>query len=219
MLAALIFRGVAFEFRHKAARAATKKFWNGAFFGGSLVAAFSQGIILGAFIQGVSVEARAYAGGAFDWLSPFSLMVGAAVVIGYVLLGSCWLILKTEGALQAGAVKWAQRSLIGVAVAMGAVSLATLSIDPRVTARWGVSMTSIDIGKFLFVAPIPLAALGLIVWLWRDITAISKKSVPDWRPYLLAAGVFATGYLGLAVSLFPLSRPVRTHGLGDGGAG
>ncbi|MEL7492180.1 MAG: cytochrome d ubiquinol oxidase subunit II [Pseudomonadota bacterium] len=206
MLAALIFRGVAFEFRHKAVRATTKKFWNGAFFGGSLAAAISQGVILGAFVQGVTVEARSYAGGPFDWLSPFSLMVGAAVAIGYILLGACWLILKTEGVLQARARTWARRALIGVAVAMATVSLATLSIDPRVTARWGVSMAAIDFTKFIFVAPIPLAALALIIWLWRDIAAV-PKGAPDWRPYLLAAGVFAAGYVGLAVSLFPYLVP------------
>jgi len=206
MLAALIFRGVAFEFRHKAVRKRTKMFWNGAFFGGSLVAAFSQGIILGAFIQGISVEGRAYAGGAFDWLSPFSLMTGISVVIGYVLLGACWLILKTEGTLQEAAKKWARRALIGVAVSMVAISLATLSIDSRVTLRWGISMSSLDFGKFVFVAPIPLASVGLIVCLWRDIAGQQSKA-PDWRPYLLAAGIFATGYLGLAVSLFPYLVP------------
>ncbi len=204
MLAALIFRGVAFEFRHKAVRPATKHFWNGAFFGGSLAAALSQGIILGAFIQGVAVEGRAYAGGGFDWLTPFSLLTGFAVIIGYVLLGSCWLILKTEGALHDGAKKWARRSLVGVTLAMAAASLATLSIDPRVTERWGVSMSQIDISKFALVAPIPLIGGVLIAMLWRDL---NLKTAPDWRPILLAAGIFLTGYLGLAVSLFPYNVP------------
>ncbi|GJL90624.1 cytochrome d ubiquinol oxidase subunit II [Hyphococcus sp.] len=206
MLAALIFRGVAFEFRHKAVRQPTKRFWNGAFFGGSLIAALSQGIILGAFVQGVEVDGRAYAGGGFDWLTPFSLLTGFAVVIGYVLLGSCWLILKTEGPLHDGAQKWARRSLIGVALAMAAVSLATLSIDPRVTARWGVSMAHIDFSKFAAVAPIPLIGGVLIAALWRDLN-LKASPAPDWRPILLAAGVFLTGYLGLAVSLFPYNVP------------
>ncbi|MEX6632734.1 cytochrome d ubiquinol oxidase subunit II [Hyphococcus lacteus] len=204
MLAALIFRGVAFEFRHKAVRNTTKRFWNGAFFGGSLAAAFSQGIILGAFIQGIEVSGRAYAGGGYDWLTPFSLMVGAAVVVGYVLLGSCWLILKTEGATRDGARKWARRTLIGVGLAMAAISLATLSIDPRVTERWGISMTEIDFGKFLFVSPIPLAGAVLIGFLWRELT---RNSSNDWLPIVLAAGIFLTGYLGFAVSLFPYNVP------------
>lgn len=205
MLAALIFRGVAFEFRHKAVRQPTKRFWNGAFFGGSLVAALSQGVILGAFVQGVAVEGRAYAGGGFDWLTPFSLLTGFAVVIGYVLLGSCWLILKTEGALHDGAKKWARRSLAGVALAMALVSFATLSIDPRVTARWGVSMAHVEWSSFSVLAPIPLVGAALMVALWRDLS--QKTAAPDWRPILLAAGIFLTGYLGLAVSLFPYNVP------------
>ena len=206
MLAALIFRGVAFEFRHKAVRQPTKRFWNGAFFGGSLAAALSQGVILGAFIQGVEVSGRAYAGGGFDWLTPFSLLVGFAVVIGYVLLGSCWLILKTEGQLREGARKWARRALIGVALAMAAVSLATLSIDPRVTARWGVSMSHVEFGKFALLAPIPIVGGALIAALWRDL-ALKNQPALDWRPIVLAAGIFLTGYLGIAASLFPYNVP------------
>jgi len=204
MLAALIFRGVAFEFRHKAVGARTKKFWNGAFSGGSLVAAFAQGLILGAFVQGVEVEDRAFAGGAFDWLTPFSLLVGVSVVVGYVLLGATWLILKTEGATREGALKWARRAAIGVGLAMAAVSLATLSIDPRVTERWGISMSHVELGQIARLAPIPLAASGLFFWLWRDLT---RPGAPDWRPYVLSAGLFLTGYLGLAASLFPYAVP------------
>jgi cytochrome d ubiquinol oxidase subunit II len=206
MLAALIFRGVAFEFRHKAARKPTKTFWNGAFAGGSLIAAFSQGLILGAFVQGVTVEGRAFAGGAFDWLTPFSLLVGASVVIGYVLLGSCWLILKTEDETQSGARKWARRAALGVAVSMASVSLATLSIDPRVTERWGVSMQAIDFAKFWVLAPIPFAAAGLFYLLWRDLE-LKPAGAPDWRPILLAGGLFLTGYFGLAASIFPYNVP------------
>lgn len=204
MLAALIFRGVAFEFRHKAVRPVTKKFWNGAFAYGSLTAAMAQGVILGAFVQGIAVEGRAFAGGAFDWLTPFSLLVALSVACGYVLLGSCWLILKTEGRTREGARKWARRALIAVCAAMAAVSLATLSIDPRVTHRWGVSMSEIDVESFAKLAPIPLAAAGLFFALWRDLT---KDGAPDWRPYVLSCGVFLTGYLGLAVSLFPYNVP------------
>ena len=201
MLAALIFRGVAFEFRHKAVRKPTKLFWNGAFFGGSLVAALSQGLILGGFIQGVTVEGRAFAGGALDWLTPFSLLVAVSVAIGYVLLGSCWLVLKTEGEVQVRARKRALMALIGVAVCFAAVSLATLSIDPRVTERWGFSMTHMDLGKLLPLSPIPLVGIVLVMLAARDLSM--KVGAPDWRPYLLSAGIFLSGYLGLAVSLFP----------------
>tara|TARA_R110000744_G_scaffold145205_7_gene257751 strand:- start:51095 stop:52153 length:1059 start_codon:yes stop_codon:yes gene_type:complete len=206
MLAALIFRGVAFEFRHKAVRRPTRLFWNGAFYGGSFAAALAQGIILGAFVQGVTVEGRAFAGGSLDWLTPFSLMVGLAVVAGYVLLGACWLVLKTEAELQARARRWAILALVAVAIGFAAISLATLSIDPRVTERWGFSMTHLEPGKLLPLGLIPLAGLILTLALARDLVGGAGK-VPDWRPYLLAAGIFLSGYLGLAVSLFPWLVP------------
>ena len=205
MLAALIFRGVAFEFRHKAVRKPTRLFWNGAFFGGSLVAALSQGLILGGFIQGVEVEGRAFAGGAFDWLSPFAILVAISVAVGYCLLGACWLILKLEGDVQARARKRAIMALFGVALCFAAVSLATLSIDPRVTERWGFSMTSVEPAKLLPLAPIPLAGIALVVLTARDL--MMKVHAPEWRPWVFSAGIFLTGYLGLAVSLFPYLVP------------
>lgn len=208
MLAALIFRGVAFEFRHKAVRKPTRLFWNGAFYGGSLVAALSQGLILGAFIQGFEVDDRAFVGGAFDWLSPFSLLTSISVAIGYVLLGACWLVLKTEGPLQEKAKRYALIALIAVSVCFALVSFATLSIDPRVTERWGISMTAIELGKFIWVAPAPLAGFALTAWLFRDLLALdTPKAGPDWRPYLLAIGIFLTGYIGFAISLFPWLVP------------
>ncbi len=206
MLAALIFRGVAFEFRHKAVRPITKAFWNGAFYGGSLIAAISQGLILGAFIGGVDVAERSFSGGAFDWLTPFSLLVGVSVPIGYVLLGCCWLILKTADALYAKARRWGLYALIALSICFMAVSLATLSVDPRVTDRWGLSMQYIELSKALPLAPIPLAGLGLVLWLARDLRG-DPLTIPDWRPYLLATGIFLSGYLGLAVSLFPWLVP------------
>ncbi|MAK63074.1 MAG: cytochrome d ubiquinol oxidase subunit II [Ponticaulis sp.] len=202
MLAALIFRGVAFEFRHKAVRKPTRIFWNGAFSYGSLTAALAQGFILGGFIQGVEVEGRAFAGGSFDWLTPFSVLVAISVAGGYVLLGSCWLVLKTEGDTQKGARKWARRATIFVLVAMAAVSLATLSIDARVTERWGLNMQALEFGKFLTLAPIPFISVILAFFLWRDIW-IRIENAPDWRPMVFTIGLFLTGYLGLAFSLFP----------------
>lgn len=206
MLAALIFRGVAFEFRHKAVRTTTRHFWNGAFSYGSLFAAFAQGLILGGFIQGVSVDGRSFAGGTFDWLTPFTLLVAVSVAGGYVLLGSSWLVLKTEGSLQKWSRAWARRSSLFVALAMAAISLATLSIDPRVTERWGVTMQAIEFGKFLPLAPIPLLAGLFLVALWRDLSILGDKA-PDWRPMVLSAALFLTGYLGLGISLFPYLVP------------
>ena len=208
MLAALIFRGVAFEFRHKAVREPTRIFWNGAFFGGSLLAAVSQGIILGTFVQGVEVQDGVWAGGAFDWLTPFTLLTGLAVPVGYVLLGACWLILKTQGALYERAKGWAKISLVSVAFFFFAISLATLSVNPEVEQRWGFSLTAIDFAKLLPLSPIPLAGAFLCLALWRDLhLKPGQGGAPDWRPILLSAGIFLSGYLGLAVSLFPYLVP------------
>ncbi len=201
MLLALIFRGVAFEFRHHA-RGEGKRFWTIAFAGGSLAAAAAQGLVLGAFVQGSSIENGAFAGGALDWLTPFSLLVAAALVLGYALLGAAWLVFKTEGELHERAKRWVKQSTVNVALAMGAVSLATLGVDPRVTARWGVSMTAIDWPVFVRLAPLPLAAGILCVLLWRGAAGRLHLA-----PYLYAVGLFLVGYVGLAVSLFPYIVP------------
>lgn len=209
MLAALIFRGVAFEFRHKAVRRPTRVFWNGAFYGGSFVAALSQGIMLGGMVQGIRVEGGSFAGGAFDWLTPFSLLTGISVVIGYLLLGACWLVLKTEGELHDKARRWARRALAGVAICFLAVSFATLSVDPSIGDRWGFSMSHVDPERFLPLAPVPLLGMVLVVWLWRDLSMKQDAlgTAPHWRPYLLAAGIFLSGYAGLGVSLYPFIVP------------
>lgn len=204
MLAALIFRGVAFEFRHKAVRPTTQKFWNGAFFGGSLAAALAQGLMLGAFIQGVKVEKNAFAGGPFDWLTPFSILVAVSVAIGYVLLGACWLILKTEGDLYNKARRWTRGLALAVGAAFFAVSLATLAVDIDVSERWGFSMQSVDFPTLLPLLPLPLIGALCLFGLWRDLwLKRGENRPPDWRPFLLAAGVFLTGFIGLGVSVFP----------------
>src|SRR5690606_12087184 len=134
MLIALIFRGVAFEFRFKARRA--RPFWGAAFAAGSMVAAFAQGVILGALVEGMPLEEGKYLGGAFDWFSPFSMLTGAAVMCGYALLGAGWLILKTEGRLQQVA-RTMTRPLVLVAVMfMGLVSAWLPFLDSRIMARW-----------------------------------------------------------------------------------
>jgi cytochrome d ubiquinol oxidase subunit II len=201
MLIALIFRGVAFEFRHHG-RGAGKRWWTIAFSGGSIVAAIAQGLVLGGFIQGVTIENGAFAGGALDWLTPFSLLVAASLVAGYALLGGCWLVFKAQGELYERARDWVKQLAVLTALAMGAVSLATLGVDPRVTARWGLTMTSVDWPSFIKLAPLPLAAVAICFALWRR-----WKGEPLIAPYLLAVGLFAIGYLGLAVSLWPYVVP------------
>lgn len=201
MLMALIFRGVAFEFRHHG-RGRGKRWWTVAFSGGSIVAALAQGLVLGGFIQGVTIEDGAFAGGALDWLTPFSLLVAASMVAGYALLGACWLVFKTQGDLFERARGWVKQLAVIVALSMGAVSLATLGVDARVTERWGMTMTSVDWPVFIKLAPLPLIA-GLICFLlWRG--ADQRRHL---TPYLYAVCLFLVGYVGLAVSLWPFIVP------------
>ncbi len=201
MLIALIFRGVAFEFRHHA-RERGKRWWTAAFSAGSIAAALSQGLVLGGFIQGIRLEGGAFAGGAFDWLTPFSLLVAASLVAGYALLGAAWLVFKSQGDLFTRAVSWVKLLAILTALAMGAVSLGTLGIDPRVSERWGLTMTSVDWSSFALLAPLPLAAGVICFLLWRG-----ADKPHHIAPYLLSVGLFAIGYLGLAISLWPYIVP------------
>jgi len=191
MLIALIFRGVAFEFRFKARRA--KAFWGGAFALGSMVAAFAQGLILGALVEGMPLEEGKYLGGAFDWFSPFSMLTGVAVVFGYALLGAGWLILKTEGPLQAVA-RGVTRPLVLVVVAfMGLVSAWLPFLESQVMARW------FDGGNFWWLAPVPLLALANAVLLWR---AAMRKG-RDAGPFLLTLSFFVLGFIGLVIGIWP----------------
>ncbi|HVY83898.1 MAG TPA: cytochrome d ubiquinol oxidase subunit II [Caulobacterales bacterium] len=201
MLIALIFRGVAFEFRHHG-RERGKGFWTAAFSGGSIAAAAAQGLVLGGFLQGGRYVDQRFAGGALDWLTPFSLLVAVSVVAGYALLGAAWLVFKTEDALMQRARGWTKQLAVIVALAMGAVSLGTLGIDPRITARWGLTMTSVDWGQFIKLAPLPLLAAVLCFLLWRGDVGRAHL-----RPYLYAVALFIMGYAGLAFSVWPFIVP------------
>ncbi|MBJ7575720.1 cytochrome d ubiquinol oxidase subunit II [Luteimonas sp. MC1828] len=191
MLIALIFRGVAFEFRFKARRA--KRFWGGAFAVGSMVAAFSQGVILGALVEGMPLEAGKYVGGIFDWFSPFSMLTGAAVLFGYALLGACWLILKTAGRLQLVARTLARPLVLVVAVFMGLVSAWLPFLDSQVMARWFAE------GNFWWLAPVPLLALANVFALWRATMYEGR----DVRPFLLSLSFFLLGFIGLVLGIWP----------------
>jgi cytochrome d ubiquinol oxidase subunit II len=194
MLLGLIFRGVAFEFRHTART--SRKRWDEAFFWGSLVATFAQGCVLGKFVLGFAVEGRQYAGTSLDWVHPFVLGVGAGLVFGYALLGATWLVMKTEGALQEWARTAARNCLLGVLVFIAAVSLWTPLLDERIAARWfGWPNTAL-------LAPVPLVTAAIAWWVWRSL----------WRgrdvaPFIGAMGLFAMCYLGLGISLFPYVVP------------
>ncbi|MBA3487116.1 MAG: cytochrome d ubiquinol oxidase subunit II [Lysobacter sp.] len=191
MLIALIFRGVAFEFRFKAVRA--KRAWGAAFALGSMAAAFSQGVILGALVDGLPLQGGQYLGGIFGWFSPFSMLTGIAVMFGYALLGSSWLILKTEGRMQLVA-RTLTRPLVLVVVAfMGLVSAWLPFLDSRIMARW------FDEGNFWWLAPVPLLALVNAVLLWRAVMHEGR----DVAPFLLTLCFFALGFIGLVLGIWP----------------
>ncbi|MEI7805345.1 MAG: cytochrome d ubiquinol oxidase subunit II [Hyphomicrobiales bacterium] len=193
MLLALIFRGVAFEFR---TLSDNKRWWNLAFAAGSTLAAFAQGIILGALIQGIKVKDGIFAGGHFDWATPFALFCGLALIAGYGLLGATWLIMKTEGRVADRARVQAKWLLLAVLAFMAAVSLWTpLSIE-RIAQRW------FSLPNFYYLWPVPtLTALAAYVT-WRSIER--GRDVP---PFLATIALFLLGYLGLVISSYPYLVP------------
>lgn len=190
MLIALVFRGVCFEFRFKAE--SSKHIWDYAFFASSTVATLFQGVNLGAFLQGFPVEGHSFAGNAFDWLTPFSLIVGAALLPGYALLGSTWLVMKTEGAVHDHMRKISKGLLAAVIVGMGVVSLWVVIFFPDIRARWFTLPT------FFYLMPVPLLTAAAALTLWR---ALRKNN--DTLPFVMAVALFGLGYLGLGVSRFP----------------
>jgi cytochrome d ubiquinol oxidase subunit II len=194
MLIGLIFRGVAFEFRWRTTR--ERNLWDIAFFGGSLLAAMAQGVALGAILQGVHVEGRHYAGGWWDWLTPFSILTGVAVVIGYSLLGATWLVMKTEGELRDEAYRLSWWLLFAMLAAIGAVSLATPFLHIQYTHRWfawpGMILT----------APVPIAVVAVTVLLLRSL-----DNRQDYRPFFLTLALFALSYAGLGISMYPYIVP------------
>ena len=196
MLLGLVLRGVAFEFRWRdpAHRAA----WDVAFTGGSLVATLAQGITLGALLQGIEVSGRAYAGGWWDWLTPFSLLTGFGLVIGYALLGMCWLIMKTEGPVQDKAFALAKPLGVGLIIAIVAVSAATPFLDGDYWRRW------FDFPGVLAAAQVPLLTAVVTFLFFR---ALLKRH--EVAPFLYALALFGLCLIGLAISMFPDVIPGR----------
>jgi cytochrome bd ubiquinol oxidase subunit II len=195
MLLALIFRGLAFEFRYRQAEHRT--FWDHGFAYGSALAAFSQGVILGSFIQGFHVEGRHFVGSSFDCFTPFSIFTGLALMSGYALLGAGWLVIKMEGTLQDWARSLGLRCLIGTTLAVAVVSLWTPFIDAHIAARW-FSWPNIAL-----LAPVPLITVGLIWYVWRSL----NNNRSDYAPFFGALGLFMMSYLGIAISLWPMIVP------------
>jgi cytochrome d ubiquinol oxidase subunit II len=194
MLLALIFRGVAFEFRYRDVE--HKTFWDHGFCYGSAAAAFAQGAMLGAFIQGFKVEGRSFAGSSFDFLTLFSLLTGVALMFGYALLGAGWLILKTEGAVQARARRHGRRCLMGVLAGIVLVSIWTPWSNEQIAQRW------FSWPNMLYLSPVPIATALLAVAVWRALGGASQLG-----PFVGAIGLFALSYLGIVISLWPMIIP------------
>jgi cytochrome d ubiquinol oxidase subunit II len=196
MLLALVFRGVAFEFRFK--HPALRRLWDAAFCGGSLVATFAQGIVLGAFIQGFKVDSRQFAGTSFDWLAPFPLATGLALMFGYGLLGACWLILKTEGELQDWARRAAGICLVAVLAAIAGVSIWTPLAHPDIAQRW------FSWPNIAFLSPVPIVTALIAIGEWE---ALRRRQ--ELTPFLGAIALFLMSFIGIAISLWPMIVPYR----------
>ena len=197
MLLGLIFRGVAFEFRFKASND-QRKIWDIAFHGGSLMAAFMEGIILGNFVQGVEVDGRNFAGGSLDWANGFSVIAGLGVVFAYALLGSTWIIMKTNGITQKWARKVASYVLVYVAISIGTISISMPFVEERIIKLW------FSMPNFFYLLPIPLLTLVGFIRLWLDL-----RSDKETRPFAITLILFFLAYLGLGISIYPWIVPFK----------
>ena len=192
MLVGLILRGVAFDFRVKA-RAALKPLWNLLFYVGSLLSSWSQGYMLGSLITGFDAS---------GWTIIFNSVIGLALVAAYCLLGSGWLIIKTEGALQLQAVRWARVSLLFTMVGIAAISIATPLISASIFAKW------FSFPNIVLLMPIPAATAVLFAVIFRSLQRLPTRLAQGneygaWVPFGATVGVFLLAFYGLAYSLFP----------------
>jgi cytochrome bd ubiquinol oxidase subunit II len=194
MLLALVFRGIAFEFRW--IRVTSKPHWSLVFTAGSALAAFCQGVILGGLIQGIEVSNKAFAGGPFDWATPFAILCGLGLVAGYGLLGATWLIMKTEGSVAERARMQAKLLLLAVLGFMAIVSIWTPIAFERIAERW-FSLPNI---LFVWWVPAATALAAFAAWHWLE----TKRDV---LPFLATIALFLLGYLGLLISNFPYLVP------------
>jgi cytochrome bd ubiquinol oxidase subunit II len=195
MLLGLIFRGVAFEFRFKAA-GVSRRIWDYSFHFGSLLAALMQGMIIGAVVQGVKIEGRSFGGDAFDWLNAYSAMTGVALIFGYALLGSTWLVMKTDEATQDWARRCAAYTLGYVGLFLAIVSISMPVMNAEIKTLW------FSLPNLFFLMPIPTASLVLVIMIWRDLHSGRER-----RPFFMSIGIFLTAYLGLGISLWPWLVP------------
>lgn len=194
MLIGLILRGVSFEFRAKAPLK-QKRFWNGAFFTGSLMASLSQGFMLGLYIMGLSWSLHNVA---------FAMLSAVFLTVGYSSIGAAWLIGKTDGVLQDKAIGWAQRGIWGLIIGIAAISLATPFVSDRIFDKWfGFPQT-------LYLAPFPLLSAALLYVLWRSLKQLHvTPHQHSWRPFAATMGLFVLSFGGMAYSYYPYVVPEK----------
>lgn len=192
MLLGLVLRGVAFEFRAKAGPE-RKPIWNRAFYLGSLMTSLSQGFMLGMYVMGLQVTVFTYV---------FSALTAAFLTVAYSFIGATWLILKTEGALQAKALKWASGGIWGVVLGLGAVSLATPYVSPRIFDKW------FSLPELYLLAPLPILSGALILALWLLLRSLPRKGdALAWLPFVTTTALFILGFCGMAYSFYPYVIP------------
>ena len=194
MLLALVFRGVAFEFRWVSKP--KHQFWDHAFTWGSIVAAFFQGVVLGGLLQGIKIKDGQFGGGALDWMTPFALFCGFGLVAGYALLGATWLVMKTDGALQDWAREKAKIALLAMLVATAVISLWTPFSVPRIFDRW------FSWPNILYLSPVPILTGLAALNCWRGLETTSNN-----RPFFSAVALFLLGLVGLVISNVPYLVP------------
>ncbi len=191
MLAGLILRGVAFEFRARARR--SRWVWDIAFAGGSLVATFIQGMTVGALVEGLPIANGRYAGGDFGWLSPFALLCGIGLCLGYALLGACWLVKKCEGETREEAYRLIPRLAVGLVIFLLVVFVYALAAHLEVMDRW---LQRPYLLMFPVVGAIAVVRLAHGV-LWRR----------DGVPFAMVGLTFMAAFGTLAVSFWPYMIP------------
>jgi cytochrome d ubiquinol oxidase subunit II len=194
MLFALIFRGIAFEFRFRASR--YRYLWDWSFCAGSTLAAFCQGVVLGGYIDGIKVQDGAFAGRTTGFLGAFPVVCGLGLVAGYALLGATWLILKTSGSTERFGRSAARPSLVATLLFIAIVSLWTPLTHEQIAARW------FGWPNIALLSPVPLVTALIAYGIWRDIPGQHAA-----RPFLLSIALFLLAYLGLGISLWPYAVP------------
>jgi len=191
MLAALILRGVAFEYHARSQR--RRWIWDAAFAGGSLVVAFMQGLTVGALVEGLPVAGTLYTGGAFGWLSPFALLCGVGLCIGYALLGASWLVKKCEGEVRDAAYRLIPPLSVGLLVFLAVVFICALAENLQVIHRWFER-------PILFVFPLAGALASLVL----AHNVIYRR---DGTPFYMVALIFSAAFGTLAISFWPYMIP------------